>query len=204
MSRYRGPKIRLIRKLGELPGLTTKTTTRFYPPGQHGPGKLSKKSSLSEYGLRLQEKQKLRYNYGVSEQQLLNYVKEARRLPGATGSLLLQLLEMRLDNIVFRLGFAPTIPAARQFVSHGSILVNGRRVDIPSFQCQVNDVISVKDKPKACSVAKQNLQALRTRVPSHLEVDVENLKGKVISVVVRDEVNIPINELLIVEFYSRK
>ena len=105
MSRYRGPRVRLIRKLGDLPALTTKTTNRTYPPGQHGPNKASKKPSLSEYGIRLQEKQKLRYNYGVSEKQLFSYVKEARRLPGATGTLVLQLLEMRLDNIIFRLGF---------------------------------------------------------------------------------------------------
>ena len=155
MSRYRGPRLRVTRRLGDLPGLTTKTTDRTSPPGQHGPGKAGKKSSLSEYGIRLQEKQKLRYNYGVGEKQLFNYVKESRRLPGATGSILLQLLEMRLDNIAFRLGFASTIPGARQLVTHGHILVNGKKVDIPSFQCQPKDIITVKQKKLSQDLAKK-------------------------------------------------
>lgn len=204
MSRYKSPRIRIIRKLGDLPGLTAKTTRRPYPPGQHGPSKGSKKSSLSEYGLRLQEKQKLRYNYGVTEQQLLNYVKEARRLPGSTGFLLLQLLEMRLDNVIYRLGFAPTIPAARQLVNHRGILVNGRVVDIPSFQCRVNDTIQVKQKISFQSYAKLNLEKPRFKLPTHLEVDLNSLQGKVNALVSRDELGLQIDELLIVEFYSRK
>jgi len=203
MSRYRGPKLRIVRRLGELPGFTTKTTDRLYPPGQHGPAKASKKSSTSEYGIRLQEKQKLRFNYGVSEKQLFSYVREARRLPGATGTLLLQLLEMRLENIVFRLGFAKTIPGARQLVNHGHITVNGKRVNIPSFQCKPNDVIVVKDKAPSKALVKSALETANL-VPSHLELDKAKLAGKINSVVSREEVNIEINELFIVEFYSRK
>ena len=201
MSRYRGPKLRIVRRLGELPGFTTKTTDRLYPPGQHGPAKANKKSSTSEYGLRLQEKQKLRFNYGVSEKQLFSYVKEARRLPGATGTLLLQLLEMRLENIVFRLGFAKTIPGARQLVNHGHITVNGKRVNIPSFQCKPNDVIVVKDKAPSKALVKSALETANL-VPSHLELDKAKLAGKINSVVSREEVNIEINELFIVEFLS--
>lgn len=204
MSRYRGPRVRVLRKLGDLPGLTTKSTTRNYPPGQHGPLKNTRKSSLSEYGLRLQEKQKLRYNYGVSEKQLLNYVKEARRLPGSTGTLLLQLLEMRLDNIIFRLGFAPTIPAARQLVNHGFVYVNGRRVDISSFQCRTNDVLTIKNTQKAQTLVKQNIENIRFNLPSFLELDLEKLTGKIVRLISREEILLSINELMIVEFYSRK
>ena len=154
MSRYRGPRLRIIRRLGDLPGFTSKTTERAYPPGQHGAGKAGKKSSLSEYGIRLQEKQKLRYNYGLSERQLFSYVKEARRLPGATGSILLQLLEMRLDSIVFRLGMAPTIPSARQLITHGGLKVNGKKVNIPSFQCKPKDIIETKSQSVKTRVQK--------------------------------------------------
>ena len=203
MSRYRGPKLRIVRRLGELPGFTTKTTDRLYPPGQHGPAKANKKSSTSEYGLRLQEKQKLRFNYGVSEKQLFSYVKEARRLPGATGTLLLQLLEMRLENIVYRLGFAKTIPGARQLANHGNLTVNGKRVNIPSFQCKPNDVIAVKDKAPSKALVKSALETANV-IPSHLELDKAKLAGKINSVVAREEVNLEINELFIVEFYSRK
>ena len=176
MSRYCGPRLRITRRLGDLPGLTTKQTERTAPPGQHGPGKSGKKSSLSEYGVRLQEKQKLRFNYGLSEKQLFNYVKEARRLPGATGSILLQLLEMRLDNIVFSLGLASTIPAARQLVTHGHILVNGKKVDIPSFQCKPKDTISVKSKSLSQKLVKNNLVLTEMKpTPSHLELDKKEL-----------------------------
>jgi small subunit ribosomal protein S4 len=145
MSRYTGPKIRIVRRLGELPGLTAKTTTRETLPGQHK--KLRDKSSKgSSYALRLQEKQKLRYNYGLNEKQLLNYVKEAKRLKGTTGVVLSQLLEMRLDSIVFRCGLGRSISASRQVVNHGHISVNGKKVTIPSFQCRPNDVIEIKNK----------------------------------------------------------
>lgn len=205
MSRYRGPKLRIVRRLGELPGFTSKTTERLFPPGQHGPSKAKGKNSGSEYSVRLQEKQKLRYNYGLSEKQLLNYVKEARRLPGATGSNLLQLLEMRLENIVFRLGFASSIPSARQFVNHGHILVNGKRVNIPSFACQPGDVITVKQKSQANSFLNDNLNVLNiSALPGHLEIEKDKYLGKVTSVISREDVGLNINELFIVEYYSRK
>lgn len=204
MSRYRGPKLRIIRRLGILPGLTTKTTQRNFPPGQHGPNKASKKSTTSDYGIRLEEKQKLRFNYGVSEKQLYRYVKEARRLRGATGTILLQLLEMRLENIVYRLGFSETIPSARQFVTHGHIRVNGKKVNIPSFQCKPNDIITIRSNSQSLTMAKNSLEASGNRLPSHLDLDKDKLNGKVNSVVSRDEVNLTINDLLIVEFYSRK
>lgn len=205
MSRYRGPKLRIVRRLGELPGLTSKTTERLFPPGQHGPGKAKGKNSGSEFSVRLQEKQKLRYNYGLTEKQLFNYVKEARRLSGATGSNLLQLLEMRLENVVFRLGFANSIPSARQFVNHGHVLVNGKRVNIPSFACKPGDIITVKEKSLANSYLNENLQVLNiSSLPSHLELDKEKYSGKVTSVVSREDVGLKVNELFIVEYYSRK
>ncbi|HEY9887522.1 MAG TPA: 30S ribosomal protein S4, partial [Candidatus Obscuribacterales bacterium] len=113
MSRYRGPRLRIVRRLGELPGLSRKSPRKAYPPGQHGQARKKK----TEYAIRLEEKQKLRFNYGVSEKQLVRYVKKARRAGGSTGLVILQMLEMRLDNTAFRLGFAPTIPAARQLVN---------------------------------------------------------------------------------------
>jgi len=205
MSRYIGPKIRIIRRLGELPGLTKKTTARKYGPGQHGPSKLTKKVTLSDYSLRLQEKQKLRYNYGVSETQLYKYFKEAQRLKGLTGTLILQLLEMRLENIVYRLGFASTIASARQFVTHSHVNVNGKSVNIPSFQCKPNDLISIKSRLNSKLLAKKNLEnSINSILPTHLELDKENLTGKVKGLIKREEVNLVVNELLIVEFYSRK
>jgi small subunit ribosomal protein S4 len=205
MSRYRGPRLRIVRKLGVLPGFTTKITTRNFPPGQHGPSKASKKNATTDYGIRLQEKQKLRFNYGVSEKQLFLYVKEARRLRGATGTLILQLLEMRLENIIYRLGFAPTIPSARQFVSHGHIYVNGKKLNIPSFQCKPNDIISIRQNNQSIDFAKKYVEVSSfNNLASHLELDKEKLVGKVKSIISREDVNLNINELLIVEFYSRK
>ena len=154
MSRYRGPKIRIVRRLGELPGLTTKTTTRETLPGQHKKVR-GKQSNVSSYSIRLQEKQKLRYNYGLTEKQMLSYVKEARRLKGSTGSVLIQLLEMRLDNIVYRLGIGNTIPASRQIVNHGHIYVNNKKVTIPSFQCSPNDTIEIRNKQNSKKLAER-------------------------------------------------
>jgi small subunit ribosomal protein S4 len=205
MSRYRGPKLRIIRRLGDLPGFTSKITKRTNPPGQHGPAKANKKSNTSEYGIRLQEKQKLRFNYGVSEKQLYSYVKEARRLKGATGVNLLKLLEMRLDNIIYRLGVTPTITSARQFVTHGHILINGKKVNIPSFQCKVNDIISIRNKPQSIKLAKQGLELNTSNLlGSYLDFDNLKLIGKINSLVSREDVMLNINELFIVEFYSRK
>jgi len=204
MSRYRGPKIRIVRRLGELPGLTTKTTTRETLPGQHKKVR-GKQSNISSYSIRLQEKQKLRYNYGLTEKQLLSYVKEARRLKGSTGSVLIQLLEMRLDNIVYRLGIGNTIPASRQIVNHGHIYVNNKKVTIPSFQCSPNDIIEIRNKQNSKNLVKRFLELpIYNVVPQYLEFEKETLKGKVKRLAENTETNLIINELLIVEYYSRR
>ena len=206
MARYRGPRLRIIRRLGELPGLTQKTCTRNFPPGQHGPkNKLTgnQKSKESQYAIRLKEKQKLRFNYGISERQLIGYVREARRRNGSTGEILLQLLEMRLDNIVFRLGFAPTIAGARQLISHGHISINGIRTNIPSYLCKINDTVSVAENSR--NLVKKSLERLNNvTIPVHLNLNAEKLTAIVNNAVQRDLVGLQINELLVVEYYSRK
>ncbi len=201
MSRYRGAVLRITRRLGELPGLTRKTTKRSSRPGQHG----DQPRKPSQYAIRIEEKQKLRFNYGVTEKQLLRYVRDARRIKGSTGEALLQLLEMRLDNIVFRLGIAPTIPAARQLVSHGHICVEGKRVSIPSYQCQAGETISIRPNPRSKQLVESYLAFPGlANIPSHLEFDKNNLKGKINGIIERDWVALQLNELLIVEYYSRK
>ena len=201
MSRYRGPRLRITRRLGELPGLTRKSARRAYPPGQHG----QNRKKRSEYAIRLEEKQKLRYNYGLTEKQLLRYVRKARRATGSTGQILLQLLEMRLDNTIFRLGMAPTIPAARQLVNHGHVLINGKEVNIASYQCRPGEVITVRDNDKSRKMVETNLQYPGlANLPSHLEFDKNALAGKVNSLCEREWVALNINELLVVEYYSRK
>ena len=201
MSRYRGPRLRVVRRLGELPGLTRKSARKSYPPGQHGQGRRKR----SEYAIRLEEKQKLRFNYGVTEKQLVNYVRKARKSTTSAGQALLELLEMRLDNTVFRLGMAGTIPGARQLVSHGHISVNGRRVNVPSYQCRPGDVIKVRDQERSRELVKRNMEYPGlANLPSHLEFDKNALTGKVNSVIDREWVALQINELLVVEYYSRK
>jgi small subunit ribosomal protein S4 len=201
MSRYRGPRLRVTRRLGELPGLTRKASKRQNPPGQHG----AARKKRSEYAIRLEEKQKLRFNYGVSERQMLRYVRKARRAAGSTGQVLLQLLEMRLDNTVFRLGMAPTIPGARQLVNHGHVTVNGRVVDIASYQCRPGDVIGVRDSDRSRQLVTNNLQSPGlSYVPSHLEFDKNKLEAKVNGLVEREWIALTVNELLVVEYYSRQ
>ena len=201
MSRYRGPRLRITRRLGDLPGLTRKSARRAYPPGQHGQARKKR----SEYAIRLEEKQKLRFNYGITERQLLRYVRKARRATGSTGQSLLQLLEMRLDNTVFRLGMAGTIPAARQLVNHGHVTVNGRVVDIASYQCRPGDIITTRNNDRSRALVKANMEFPGlANVPSHLEFDKNTLIGKVNSVIEREWVALQINELLVVEYYSRQ
>jgi small subunit ribosomal protein S4 len=201
MSRYRGPRLRIVRRLGDLPGLTRKSARRAYPPGQHG----QNRKKRSEYAIRLEEKQKLRLNYGLTEKQLLRYVRKARRVTGSTGQVLLQLLEMRLDNTVFRLGLAPTIPAARQLVNHGHITVNGRVVNIASYQVRPGEEIAVRNKEASRKLVETNLQYPGlANLPSHLEFDKNKLVGKVNAVIEREWVALQVNELLVVEYYSRQ
>lgn len=201
MARYTGPRLRVVRRLGDLPGLTRKNARRQYPPGQHGQNRRKR----SEYAIRLEEKQKLRYNYGVNEKQLVRYVKKARRATGSTGLVLLQLLEMRLDNTVFRLGMAPTIPAARQLVNHGHINVNGKTVDIASYQCRSGEMITVRDNDRSRNIVKANLENPGlANIPNHLEFDKNTLTGKVNGIIEREWVALNVNELLVIEYYSRK
>lgn len=201
MSRYRGPRLKIYRKLGELPGLTRKVSKKLAAPGEHG----QKSKKPSEYAVRLEEKQKLRFNYGINEKQLLNYVKMAKKAQGPTGSVLLQILEMRLDNTVFRLGIAPTIPAARQLVNHGHITVNEKKLNICSYQCKPGDIIRVNKNNKSQNLVEKylNYPGL-TNIPNHLEFHHDKLSGKVNSIIEREWVALQINELLIVEYYSRK
>lgn len=201
MSRYRGPRLRIVRRIGDLPGLTRKSPRRAYAPGQHG----QNRKKRSEYAIRLEEKQKLRLNYGVTEKQMLRYVRKARRASGSTGLVLLQILEMRLDNTVFRLGMAPTIPAARQLVNHGHITVNGKTVDIASYQCRPGEVITIRDREASKKMVEHNLQYPGlANLPSHLEFDKKTLIGKVNGVVEREWIALQVNELLVVEYYSRQ
>ena len=197
MARYRAPRAKIVPRLGELPGLTSKIPNRNYPAGQHGPS--SGMAKMSQYRVRLQEKQKLRYNYGVSEKQLLSYVRRARRMKGPTGELLLQMLEMRLDCIVYRLGFAPTIRAARQYVSHGLISVNGQTITIPSYHCTIGEIITSTSAPIV-----EHSKTFGGTIPSHVSVDKNNATGKVERNVTRSQIALTINELLIIEYYSRK
>lgn len=201
MSRYRGAKLRITRRLGELPGLTSKLTKRTSRPGQHG----GTPKKGTQYAVRLEEKQKLRFNYGVSEKQLMNYMKRAKTAKGSTGTTLLQLLEMRLDNLVFRLGLAPTIAAARQLVTHKHIAVNRACVSIPSYQCQPGDVLSVKDSTKSKSIVSKALESpALAQLPQHLDFNKKELTAKVLSVVDREWVALKLNELFVIEYYSRK
>jgi small subunit ribosomal protein S4 len=171
------------------------------PPGQHG---ARRKKQPSEYGLRLQEKQKLRYYYGLTETQMRNYVRRAGRQSGPTGANLLKLLERRLDNVAFRLGLGPTIPAARQLVSHGHVLVNNRRVSAPAFEVSVGDVVSVRDKSREHpSVVEGVTNGPTLTLPGYLERAADNVGGKMTGDPQRQDVPIDFRESLIVEFYAR-
>ena len=201
MARYRGAKLRITRRLGDLPGLTSKIAKRTSRPGQHG----AVQKKPTQYGIRLEEKQKLRFNYGISEKQLMNYIRQAKGIKGTTGTILLQLLEMRLDNLIFRLGLAPTIAAARQLVSHKHIQVNNTRVSIPSYQCQPGDVLSVRDNAASKSLVNTYLESPSlSQSPQHLDFDKKSLTAKVLGIVDREWVALKLNELFVIEYYSRK
>ena len=204
MSRYRGPKLRIVRRLGLLPGLTKKQSKkRNFRPGQHGNSENVKKPT--EYGVRLEEKQKLRFNYGLTETQLYLYIKEARKRKGVTGLILLQLLEMRLDNLCFILGFAGTIAAARQLVNHGHIIINETVVSIPSFQCKVGDILGVKNKKISKKLVKENLKNYKKiDLPNHLKFNEKELTAKVLDFSDRTDIGLNIKELLVIEYYSRR
>jgi len=173
---------------------------RAYAPGQHG----QRRVKLSEYGIRLREKQKLRRIYGVMEKQFEGYFEEASRKRGVTGETLIQLLERRLDNMVYRLGFAASRAQARQLIRHGHFLVNQQRVDIPSYQVKSGDEISVKESSRGSEIIKQALEASSSRgIPDWLELSAESFMGRVKRIPKREEVTLPVQERMIVEFYSR-
>jgi small subunit ribosomal protein S4 len=203
MARYTGPKNRLSRSIGRDLGLKTnsvKLERRLQiPPGQHGPKR--RRGKPSDYRIQLKEKQKVRYIYGVLERQFKRYYTQALKNPRATGTRLLQLLELRLDNVVYRLGLAPTRTAARQFVTHGHVQVNGKKLDIPSYNVNVGETIALGLKIAETPVIKQILNDKKMNIPKWLER--KAVIGKVIREPERDEIEGDITEQLIVEFYSR-
>jgi len=174
---------------------------RPYPPGQHGQKRARRPS---DYAVRLREKQKLRRIYGISERQFRNLFEEASKKKGVTGSVFLGLLESRLDNVVYRLGFAVSRRQARQLVRHGHITVNGRRVDLPSYRVRPGDEIAVAEKSRSLELIRQNLEAMKGRkVGPWLSLDVEGMKGKFLRLPDREDLALPVNEQLVIEFYSR-
>ena len=209
MARYTGSVCRLCRREGcklflkgdKCYGPKCAVGNRPTPPGEHGQARQRKQS---EYGLQLREKQKAKFIYGVLEKQFRSYFQKAKRMPGITGENLMTILESRLDNVVFRLGFASTRKEARQTVSHGHITVNGKRVDIPSYRVRPGDLVAVAPKAKDLLVIKSALVSNeRVQVPAWLEVDIEKLQGSVLSLPTRDQIDLDIREQLIVELYSK-
>jgi small subunit ribosomal protein S4 len=200
MARYTGPSWKLSRRLGiSLSGTGKELDKRPYAPGQHGPNQRKK---LSEYGLQLQEKQKLRHMYGVNERQFRNLFDKAGKLAGKHGENFMVLLESRLDNVVYRLGLARTRRAARQLVNHGHILVDGSRVDIQSYRLAAGQTISLREKSRNLDVVKEAIE-VNNFVPDFLTFDADKLEGTFTRLPERSELPAEINEALIVEFYSR-
>ena len=201
MSRYTGPSWRVSRRLGmSLSGTGKELARRNYAPGDQGN---DRRGRLSEYGMQLREKQKLRYMYGMTERQFRNLFKRAGKIKeGTHGTNFMILLERRLDNMVYRLGLATTRRQARQLVNHGHITVDGKRVDIPSFEVKVGQVISVRDKSKNLDVIKNAVEAVVAR-PSYVEFDADKLEGKLVRLPEREDMNADIDEALIVEFYNK-
>mgnify|MGYP000266091918 CR=1 FL=1 len=208
MARYTGASCRQCRREGMklfLKGERCYTdkcaiVTRNYAPGQHGQGR----KKVSGYGLQLREKQKTKSYYGVGEKQFRKYFEMASNKKGVTGENLLQILESRLDNVVYRLGFGTSRAQARQFVNHGQFEVNGKKVNIPSYLVKAGDVITVRESKKDNSTLKMNIEETAARpVPAWLERDSEKLSGKVIRLSAREDIDLPIEEHLIVELYSK-
>ena len=208
MARYKDEQCRICRREGQklfLKGSRCysdkcSVTRRNYAPGQHG----QKRTKLSEYGTQLREKQKTRSFYGVGEKQFRKYFEMASKKKGITGTVLLQILESRLDNVVYRLGLGASRPQARQIVTHGNIEVNGVKTDVASYLVKPGDVIAVRENKKDNTVIKANVEAGAARpVPEWLELDSKNLSAKVLRVVNREEIDLPVEEHLIVELYSK-
>jgi len=201
MARYKGPRSKIARKFGDpIFGADKHFEKKNYPPGQHGQNKRRRKTS--EYGIQLLEKQKAKYTYGVLEKQFRNLFDKASRSKGIKGEILLQLLESRLDNIVYRLGIAPSRAAARQLVTHRHILVNGELVSIPSYSLKAGDIVSIREKSKSLEVITDSLSSRRSIVP-WLEWDQNLMTGKFLTRPEREEIPENIKEQLIVELYSK-
>lgn len=201
MARYTGPKTRIARKFGEaIYGPDKVFERKSYLPGMHG---LNRRRKTSEYGTQLKEKQKAKYTYGVLERQFRKYFEHAQRKKGITGEILIQLLESRLDNVVFRLGIAPTRDAARQLVTHRHITVNNKVASIPSFQVNPGDVVSVREKSKNLEVISNSLSSGRVKRYSWLEWENDTLSGRFVTVPERSDIPENIKEQLIVELYSK-
>jgi len=202
MARYTGPRVRISRRFGTpIFGPTKYLERRNYGPGVHGP---KSRRKHTDYGLGLIEKQKLRFYYGLLERQFRGVYEKALKRRGVTGEQMLQILETRLDNVVYHLGFANTRAAARQMVSHSHIAVNGRKVNVPSYGLKVNDVVSIKNSNVSRQLATKNLEMAASRaVPDWLSLNKEEFKGTVVRIPTRDEVQPIANEQAVVEFYSR-
>lgn len=201
MARYRGPKSKIARKFGEpIFGPSKALQNKSYPPGQHGKGRRKK---LSEFAIQLAEKQKAKYTYGLLEKQFANVFNKASRKSGITGEILLQLLESRLDNTIYRLGIASTRRAARQLVLHKHIMVNGRIVNIPSYSLRNNDEVSVRERSKSSELISNSLASTATKTFSWLEWNSTDYIGKFLNPPEREEIPENIKEQLIVELYSK-
>lgn len=205
MGRYRGPIVKICRREGvnlvESPKAQKYMERHPYPPGQHGQRRRRKPS---DYAVRLREKQKLRFYYNMSEKQFKNLFDEASKKTGATGAVFLQLLESRLDNVIYRMGIAATRRQARQFVAHGHIEVNGKRIDIPSYRVDPGDEIAVRAAARKIQFIKDNLDARKRGKPfPWLEFDAETMKGRFLHRPSREDIVVPVNELQVIEYYSR-
>jgi len=200
MSKYCGPRLRIIRRIGELPAFTRKILKRNTRPGQHG----SSRRKPTQFAYRLIEKQKLLFYYGISEKQLVKRVKVARKAKGSTGEILVQQLEIRLDNTIYRIGWAPTLPAARQLVNHGHIVINQKRTNIPSFSCFPGQIINLRDKESSRNLVKNNSRESNRNLPLHISLNIESTTAKVSRFADRNEISLNLNELLIIEYYSNR
>ena len=205
MSRYTGPKARVSRRLGTniwgTKGETIALDKRPYPPGDHG--RTRRRGNVSEYLVQLQEKQKARYSYGLTERQFRNIYDEASRRTGVTGENMLRFLELRLDNVVYRSGWAATRPQARQFVSHGHIEVNGKRVNVPSYRVRQGDVISVRAKARNGVTLQWNMDVLDRSKPAWIDEGEDKFSAVIHQLPLREHIDIPVREQLIVELYSK-
>jgi small subunit ribosomal protein S4 len=205
MSRYTGPKARVSRRLGVniwgTQGENKAMEKRPYPPGEHG--RTRRRGNPSEYLLQLQEKQKARFSYGLTERQFRNLYKEASRRDGVTGENMLRYLELRLDNVVYRAGWAATRPQARQFTTHGHVKVNGKRVDIPSYRVRKGDVIELKDKSREMVAVQWNRDVLSRTPPPWLDTADDGFQVTVRELPLREHIDVPVREQLIVELYSK-